>query len=170
MLKKVRLNRKALSPIFATMMLLAIVMSVGSVAFYFSNNLTKNATDQYVDAVSNSQQSLSERISFEHVKYDSSSNALTIYILNCGNANNMKINSLIIFDVNHNPVGVCSGAAISQLKSINGVAPVTGNVLNVGDEAYFTVSLAGVSLISFSMYTIHLITQSGSAFDYAFTP
>jgi hypothetical protein len=25
-------------------------------------------------------------------------------------------------------------------------------------------------LISFSMYTIHLITQSGSAFDYAFAP
>jgi flagellin-like protein len=167
---KLQLNRRALSPIFATLLLLAIVMSVGSMAFYFSNNLAKNATDQYVDSISNSQQSVSERISFEHVTYASSTNTLTIYILNCGKANNVKINSLIILDINQKIVGVYSGTAISQLNSINGGAPTTDNLLNVGDEAYFTVTLTGVSLLSFSTYTIHLVTQSGSAFDYEFVP
>jgi hypothetical protein len=118
---------------------------------------------------------MSERIGFENVIYTSpppTNGILTVYIINCGSANNVTINSVFLYDSNHNIVGGSpysySDGSISVLQPIDGGTPITGNTLNVGKEAYFTVTLrAGISL---PIYTIHLITQSGSFFDYEFTP
>ncbi len=180
LLKKLQLNRRALSPIFATMMLVTIVVVLGSVAFYFSYNLTTTAADQYSSNIANSQQAVSERVGFENVLYDSTSKSLTVWIINFGSANNIRINMIFIYDVNHNIVGQpYSGSSISPLHPILDASltptptPTIITGLNVGMEAYFTVTQvtqpSGQALVSGSIYTIHLITQSGSSFDYVFT-
>ena len=168
-------NKRALSPIFATVLLATIIIIFGSVAYYYSTNLTTTATNSYVSTLSGSQQAISERIGFENVVYNGSSTTLTVYIINCGSANNVQINSVFLYDSSHNIVGSpYSGTSISALNPIDRgtptPTPITGNALNVGTEAYFTVTLAGPSLIHGSIYTIHLFTQSGSYFDYEFTP
>jgi hypothetical protein len=163
-------DKRALSPIFATVLLASIIIAFGSVAYYYASNLTRTATDDYVKTLSDSQQAMSERIAFENVVYSSSPSTLKIFVLNCGSANNIKINSIFLYDANHAITGGSpySGSAISVLKTIEGDTPITGNSLNVGKEGYFTVTLSG-SLID-PVYTIHLITQSGSYFDYDFSP
>jgi hypothetical protein len=168
-------DKRALSPIFATVLLSSIIIVFGSTAYYYASNITTTTTNDYVSSLSNSQQSIAERISFENVIYTQSFPAtLKIYILNSGSANNLKINVVFIYDSSQNIVGAYSGSAISALNPIDGniptPTPITGNALNVGKEAYFTVTLEGPSLISGSIYTIHLITQSGSYFDHEFTP
>src|ERR1017187_4160558 len=91
-------DKRALSPIFATMLLAAIILVFGSVAYYYASNAITTATNSYVSTLSNSQQAISERIAFENVVYtpstSSSSANLTVYIINCGSANNVKINSV----------------------------------------------------------------------------
>jgi len=156
-------NKRALSPIFATMILAAIVIIFGSVAYYFANNLTTTTTNNYVSTLSNSQQAVAERIGFENVQY--TSGTLNIYIINCGIANNVRISSVFIYDINNNIVGTpFSGSQISPLQSIGG-PQISGGSLNIGKEGYFniTVSLSPVP------YTLHLITKSGSSFVYEFT-
>ena len=164
-------DKRALSPIFATLLLATIIIIFGSVAYYYSSNLTTTATNNYVNAISASQQAISERIGFENVVYASSPLKLTVYIINCGSANNVQINSVFLYDASHNIKGTYSGSQnpISVLSTIDGGAPITGNSLNVGKEAYFTVTLTGPSLDPGSLYTIHLITKSGSSFDNVFT-
>ena len=66
-------NKHALSPIFATVLLASIVIIFGSVAYYYATNLTTTASNNYSSSVSNSQQSIAERIGFENVVYNSSS-------------------------------------------------------------------------------------------------
>jgi len=167
-------DKRALSPIFATVLLASIIIVFGSVAYYYASNITTTTTNDYVSTLSDSQQAMSERIGFENVVYDQSSTALTVYIINCGSTNNIKINSVFIYDASHTIVGAYSGNSISPLTPIDGTTPtptpITGNALNVGKEAYFTVTLTGPSLTSGSIYTIHLITQSGSYFDHDFVP
>jgi archaellum component FlaF (FlaF/FlaG flagellin family) len=172
-------DKRALSPIFATVLLATIIIIFGSVAYYYSSNITTVATNNYVSALSDSQQSMTERISFENVVYDQSSTTLTVYIFNCGSTNNVKINSVFIYDSNHNIEGTpYSGSQILPLQPIDERAPtptpITGNALNVGKEAFFDVlnvkSTSGTPLNDNSIYTIHLITQSGSHFDYDFSP
>jgi archaellum component FlaF (FlaF/FlaG flagellin family) len=165
-------NKRALSPIFATVLLATIIIIFGSVAYYYATNLTTNATNSYVNTLSNSQQSISERIGFENVVYDQSSSTLKIYIINCGSANNVKIDAVFLYDSSHNivPESPYSGSSISAMYPIDGGTPTPIAGLNIGKEAYFTVTMTGPSLTSGSIYTIHLITQSGSYFDYEFTP
>jgi hypothetical protein len=174
-------NKRALSPIFATVLLATIIIIFGSVAYYYSTNLTTTATNNYSSSLSDSQQAIAERIGFENVVYNSSSPAnLTVSIINCGSANNVQINSVFLYDSSHNIVGAYSfsGGSISTLKPIDSAVPTPTPIssLNVGKEGSFTVTLGkdtsgnNISLSSGSIYTIHLITKSGSAFDYEFTP
>lgn len=167
---KISNNKLGLSPIFATVMLAVIIIFAGSLAFYFSTNLTTTATNQYSNAISNTQQSLSERVGFENIVYKTSPTTLTIYIINCGSANNLQLNSVFLYDSNHKQVGQpYSGSQISALYQIDTGTPIIDNHLNAGDEGYFRITL-GESLTSGSMYTLHLITKSGSSFDYEFSP
>jgi hypothetical protein len=172
-------DKRALSPIFATVLLATIIIAFGSVAYYYASNVTTAATNNYVGTLSDSQQSIGERIGFENVAYDQFSTTLTVYIVNCGSTNNVKINSVFIYNSNHVIVRTpYSGSQILPLRPIdNGTptpTPLPGNALNVGKEAFFSVlnvkSTDGTPLAAGSIYTIHLITQSGSSFDYAFSP
>lgn len=174
-------NKRALSPIFATVLLASIIIVFGSVAYFYATNLTTTTTNNYSSSLSNSQQSVAERIGYENVIYNPSSPAsIAVYIINSGGANNVQINSLFLYDFTHNIIGVytSSGGSISALKPIDASVPTPESIsgLNVGKEAYFTVTLGkndsgrNISLTPGSFYTIHLITKSGSAFDYEFAP
>ena len=173
-------NERALSPIFATVLLASIILIFGSVAFYYSSNLTRTTTNNYSGQISTSQQAIGERIGYENVIYDHSSSAkLIVSIINSGSANNVQINTIFLYDSAHNIVGAysISGGSISALNPITLTGSTTTSLtsLNVGKEAYFTVTLGkGTSgnniLLSYgSIYTLHLLTKSGSAFDYEFT-
>ncbi len=173
-------NKRALSPIFATLLLATIILVFGSVAYYYATNLTTTSTNNYSSSLSQSQQAIGERIGFENVLYNSSSPAtLTIYIINSGIANNLQINSVFLYDSSHTIVGVysVSGGSISALIPIGSSLPTPTPIssFNIGKEARFTVTLGkntsgnNISLTSGSIYTIHLITISGSTFDYEFT-
>jgi hypothetical protein len=172
-------DRRALSPIFATVLLATIIIVFGSVVYYYATNLTTTSTNNYSNSLSNSQQSISERIGFENVLYDSSSSPkLTIYIINSGSANNIQINLAFLYDSAHNIIGAYSSSdgSISALKPIDSAGPTTISSLNVGKEACFTVSLGkntagnNILLSAGSIYTINLITKSGSGFNYEFSP
>jgi flagellin-like protein len=168
-------DKRALSPIFATVLLAAIILVFGSVVYYYSSNIVRTSTNDYANTISNSQQSIAERIGFENVVYSSSPATLTVYIINSGGSNNLKINSVFIYGTNHAIVGVYSGSSqISTLHPITSIqpspTPITGDALNIGREAFFIITLSGPSLNAGSIYTLHLITQSGSAFDYEFSP
>ena len=174
-------NRRALSPIFATVLLATIVIIFGSVAYYYATNLTTAATNNYSSSVSSSQQSVGERMGFENVLYNPFSPAtLKVYVINSGIANNIQINTVFLYDSSQNIVGVysVSGGSISALKPIDSVVPSPASFsgLNVGKEGYFTITLGkdtsgnNILLTSGSIYTVHLTTKSGSAFDYDFIP
>jgi hypothetical protein len=167
--RSLRLSTRALSPIFATMILAAIVIGLGSFAYYYVNNVTTNTTNQLKDNIVDSQQTISERLSFENVVYTTSS--LKIYLINSGLANSVQINSVFIYDKDHKIVGTpySNSPSISPLYQIDGPpqTPISGNQLNVGQEGYFTIDLTG-SLDIGKIYEIHLMTKGESSFDYTF--
>ena len=106
-MRKLRLlGKRGLSPIFATVLLAAIVIIFGTVAYYFASNITNTTTNNYSSDVSNSQQSITERIGFENVAYNQSSQSLRVYIINYGSANEVQINIVFVYDQSHNLVGV----------------------------------------------------------------
>jgi hypothetical protein len=118
---------------------------------------------------------MSERIGFENVVYNNQSNpqTLTVSIVNYGSANNVKIDTVFLYNSSHNivPGSPYSGpTTVFTLYPVDGGTPTPTPIasLNTGQEAYFTIIMQGPPLNS-GLYTIHLITESGSYFDYEFT-
>jgi hypothetical protein len=162
----------------------AIVVVFGSFAYYFSNNLTNNATNNIVSSAATSQQSIGERLAFENVVYNQSSSpkTLTVYVLNCGISNNLQIDSLFLYNSGnstHTLIAYYPRTAYYHASKTPGIADLkTGKTissLNVGEEGYFTVSLSPTPLGSVpnlkgSICDVHIVTKSGSAFDYEFAP
>ena len=167
-------NRKGLSPIFATVILVAIVIVFGSVAYYYASNLTNATTNNYVNTLSSNQQAIGERISLENVFYNQSASTLTIYIINSGLTNAVKTSSVFIYDSNHNIVGSpYSNSQISGFYSINSGTLLPNAGLNAGQEAYINVynvqQSTGTNLTPGSTYSCQITTQRGSVFTYEFT-
>jgi hypothetical protein len=168
-------DRRGLSPIFATILLATIIIVVGSIAFLFANNLTTNAKNNYVETMVNSEQSISEGVSFENIAYSSSTATLTAWIHNFGAANNLKVDLVFIYnasDVNHALLGAYSGNSISALSTLDSPTHlISGNCLNNGQEGSFTVAFGqSLTLQTGVMYSIRLVTNSGSSFICEFTP
>jgi flagellin-like protein len=170
-LKKRIFNKRALSPIFATLILAAIVIVFGSFAYYYASNVTTNATNNYVSSVADSKQSVSERVGFENVVYSPNPLNFKVYIINCG-AYNLQLDSLIVFDSNHNVIGYNSTLySNSPLRSIDGDALIPGNSLAIGKDGYFNARLTKtgtdtIASLASGVYTIHLITKGESTSDY----
>jgi flagellin-like protein len=176
------IDRRGLSPIFATVILVAIVVVFGSLAYYFSSNLTNNATNNYVGSVATSQQSDGERLAFENVIYTPSSLSspatLKVYVLNSGISNNLQIDTIFIYNSNSSSHTLLAYYSHTKFNSpgvvdLNTLTPRSG--LNIGEEGNFTVTLNPTSLgpvpsLKGTVCDLRITTESGSAFDYEFAP
>ena len=158
--------RRGLSPIFATMILATIIIVFGTVAYYYANNVTTATTNNYVKSSSVSQQSIAERISFENLIYNPGASSISIYVLNSGLANNLQINTFLLYNQSANDAIVGNPMALSSLTDLNTGKAITS--LNIEEEGFFTVT--NVPNLGNSAYTVTLLTVSGSAFSYEFTP
>ena len=165
-------TRVALSPVFATLILVAIVVICGTIAYVTAENITSTNTESFVDTAQNSQAALSERIGFENVAYDAVSNNLTVCIINCGKVDDLQIKYLFLYNITNNQQELIGYFADPILLSLG--ENITNNNLNILQEAYFDVSLSAFSppielnLGPDTIYILNLKTQRGSSFDYTF--
>jgi hypothetical protein len=173
------LCQRALSPIFATMILAAIVISLGSVAYYYVNNVTTSTTNQLKDDIAASQESVSERITVENIKYTepdlvsvpNKPGTMKIYVLNSGLSNDVRPTYVFVYKQDNTILGYFP---TSSLYNIDTGIQISDGLVK-GQEGFFTVSLvneAGIILpkLSDSQYIIQLTTEKGSGYDYVFTP
>lgn len=182
-----KVNKKGLSPIFATLILVAIVIVFGATAYLYATNVTSATTNQLTGEMGTNQQSISERIGFQSayfIQSDSSnpsfspnpSPTLTVYVINSGTVSLQITGALLHIYDNHELVSTKAAnittairSAVptpdANLKYLNGASEV--QTLNPGQEGYFVLKLAPGTSLSYGSYSIQIITSSGSSFEYA---
>lgn len=169
-------NKRALSPIFATMILALIVITLGSVAYAYVNNVTTTTTNQLKDNIADNQQTISERLSIENVKYfnanpppQSPNYQLGFYIINNGIANGVVPRYVLIFNSNNVMIDNVE-VSPSSMTAIDSPYSPYPDGLNVGKEAYFTVDTDDIALPpGTGTYILRIVTENGSGFDYVYT-
>jgi hypothetical protein len=155
------LNRKAVSVVLSTIVLTAGVLAMGIAVLYWSYSWGNMATKAYSNSEANNAKAVQERLGFEYIAYDVSSNSLTISLINWGTANSINITSVHLSDSLHQPVG---GYSNPQIRDITG-KPVSS--LNMGSEGYIKIFLTS-SLSSNSLYYIRVVSGRGRTFDSSF--
>ena len=168
--KKLFSTSFALSPVFSTLILVAIVVICGTIAYVTAGTLTSATNESYASTARNDQAAISERIGFESVTYDVVSNNLSVCIINCGQADDLQIKYLFLYNQTSNQQELIGYLADPILISMG--ESITGNNLNILQEAHFDVSLSALSppleltLGTDTIYSLRLVTQRGSSFDY----
>ncbi len=138
-------NSKAISPIFATLILIAIAVIAGVVVYMFVSGTLATMTSGGTAA--------QEKVAIQGVKDSSSApTSLSVYAENMGTGT-VTVNGLIIKD-----------ASGSIVQSATALSSTPGTSLALAPGVLTTVSGTIVALTSVSSYTVTLTTAKGGSF------
>ena len=77
-------DRKALTPVVATIVLCGVVLTVGISIWSFTYSVTKSLEEDYYEGVKRQIDAVSERFVVEHVSYDNETDILNVWVFNYG--------------------------------------------------------------------------------------
>lgn len=155
-------NKRGVSEALSTMIITAGVIAMGIAVLYWAYSWGNVANTQFTQTVQTGSQAVEERLSFEYITY--SNNVLTVNMLNWGDANNVTIARVYIWDNSHNSIAPIT---FTPLKNITTSEYIQGNTLNIGQEGKFTVNTPNLN--SNSYFVIRVVTDRGRNFDGSFS-
>jgi len=77
-------NRKALTPVVASIILCGVVLTVGISVWSYTYSITRSLEDNYYEKVKRQIDAVSERFIVEHISYDNTSSVLNVWVFNYG--------------------------------------------------------------------------------------
>jgi hypothetical protein len=158
--QRLLLNKKAASVVLSTVVLTAGVIAMGIAVLYWTQSMGKIGNLEYSKSTKASISALEERIGFEYISY--SSNTVTANIINWGKADNISIARVYVLNTSYSHVAVSNNVALKNITNNN---YISGNILRLGCEGYFTIT---TTLVSNSMYYVRIVTDRGRNFDGSF--
>jgi len=145
-MSKIKRNQRGLSPVVASVILAAAVISIGGMVWGFAQSAMVSVADSYVEGIMNLKDECVERFTIEHVGYIRSNNTLRIWIYNYG-ANNITVDYYIEVEGGSSTslmgVGIASKTVVRSQVSI---------IIAVGKE----VSIKAVSRRGNNVYFNYL--------------
>jgi flagellin-like protein len=150
-MKNFRMNRKGISPIFATLILIAIAVIAGVVVYMFTSGTLATMTGNTSAA--------QEKITVQGASI-SKAGAITVYLEQTGGPA-ATVNSIIIKDTSGTTVGVITALATGAATPAPSPSPLTA--LTTGTLT--TISGSSPSSITVgSSYTLTVTTKAGGSF------
>ena len=143
-MKNLSRNLKGISPIFATLILIAIAVIAGVVVYMFTSGTLATMTG--------STSAAQERVAVQGVQYTKGPPAtITVYAENMATSGTVTVNGLIIKDAQGNTVQAVSG--LSASLAAGSLVPVVGTVTALTQGQAYTVTVTtsgGGSFVSAS--------------------
>lgn len=90
-IRRVFFDRRAVSAVISSVLLTATVMALGVAVMVWANSRISIVNDEYSDHVDTSLARLKEKIALEYVFFNSSADELTVYLINCGETENVTL-------------------------------------------------------------------------------
>jgi flagellin-like protein len=147
-LQRLMNNRKAISPIFATLILIAIAVIAGVVVYMFTSGTLSTMTNGGTAA--------QEKITVQAASYSASSTTVTVYLQQTGGPAG-TINGLIIKDGSGSTKAVATGISMT--------APAPTPNPNPGPLTIGTLTTVnGTVTLTSGTYTVDITTKAGGSF------
>jgi len=125
-------DKKALTPVVASILLCGVVLIVGISFWSFTYSITKGLEDDYYQGVKRQIDAVSERFMIEHISYDNETDVLNVYVCNYGKVD-VQVDVYVRGDAegqNATAISVPHGQMVRVSISL---------LANVGDELSITV-------------------------------
>ena len=89
-------DKKALSNAMSATILTVAVIALSLAVFRWGEGRASSYNNDFDRAVDRETAELKEKIIFEYVSYDKTSNDITVYLLNCGDIDDVEIKSVFV--------------------------------------------------------------------------
>jgi predicted PurR-regulated permease PerM len=155
-------ERRAISVAISNVILAGAVIVVGFVVLFWGQSQSNAYNNAYSQTMNSDIASLQEKLTFENVFYNSSAQAVSVYLLNSGKINNVTIKAVSVTVMN---ATTSTYVPLSKfvLNFFNGT-PMTKPHLDMKQEGCLVLYLAG-SLKTGTLYSVRITTGRGSSFE-----
>lgn len=145
-------NRQGVNAVISNVILVGAVIAVGFGMLIWSQTQASSYNSQYSSAVESDTAQLLERVAFEYIHYDTSTNNLTVYLMNSGTNDGINITTAYINNIPY---------SVTTLHLLDDHTQTSS--LDTTQEAYFWIS-PDPSLELGKSYSITIVTGRGSSF------
>ncbi len=157
-------NRRGVSQIIGSLIVLALVASVGSVILFQGLNQINAFNYDLTFHDREHSEALREDILFEHVKFDPNTNALSLYLANIGSIDS-NIATLTVVKIDTQELLL----AWSDVDAINGTIPIEDHTVIITNVTAINGNWNQTSYNS-TDYKISITTSKGNFFDTVASP
>jgi hypothetical protein len=151
------LDRRAVGNTISATILTGAVLAMSLAVLSWSEGRSSDFSREFGETVDSRADRLKEKLLFEYVFYSIPSNNMTIYLLNCGMVDDVRIKSVYVIQA-----GLLLQHPVPILNSLNGI-PIPDQDLDITEGGYFTISL--FSSLSSGFYSVRVVTERGSIFN-----
>ncbi len=147
-------DKRAVSNAISVTILTGAVIALSLAVYSWSESRSRIYSKEYDETIDAETARLKEKLVFEYVSYDNSSDDLTAYLLNCGTIDDVEIKSVYVSS--DTSLLTFSNATLYYLDG----TPIPD--LDVGEEGYFVLSLS--TSLSSGYYNVRVTTVRGATF------
>jgi len=157
-------DKRAISDVISATMMAGTVITLSFVVFAWSQSVSSSYNNQYNQTVTTEIDKLKEKIVFEYVYYASAPKNVSVYLLNCGTIDTIKIKTVYIIDSSNTVLETFSSPSLRYLSTWN---PIPDQWLDRGKERRIVLHLS-TGLIDNAYYSVRIVTERGATFDSSF--
>jgi hypothetical protein len=151
-------NKRGVNAIISSILLCSAVITLGFAVFAYAQHQASDANMRYADNTNNNIARIQEKLVFEHIYNNCSLNELTVFIINCGNSDDVGLAKAYL-----TRDSLVQSFEDIELKSLNGTIIES---LDFNEEAFFKLS---INLAEDASYTLQILTTRGRFFVTTFT-
>jgi hypothetical protein len=146
-------DKRAVSPAISSVIMAGAIIIVGFSVLGWTFNQSADFNHQYAKSMQTNLDKLREKLVFEHVFYNASSNETNVYLFNCGETPQVSLESITLRNSSWH-----QSVSSPQLMFLNSTQVQS---LNVDEEGRFRVTSA---LQIGASYTLSISTGRGKSF------
>lgn len=151
------LDRRAVSVAISNLVLVATVISLGTVVIVWANSRIFILNTEYADLVDANSARIREDIIFEYIFYNTSGSELLVYLTNFGGSNNVSLANVYLSND--------SWYQFSPDVELRFLNDTLTQSLDIQEQGYFKIS---TSLVATTSYSIRIVSRRGRLFEAIF--
>ncbi len=164
---RILFDKRAINNAVSATIMTSVVIALGLSVFTWAQARSSDYNSDFSETVDTETAKLQEKLTFEFIFYNASSDDLMVFLLNCGTIDDLKIKTVYIYDSNSVPIQIFSDP---PLYSFQGWDEVPDQDLDIQEEGRLVLEIsesAKGKLIGF-FCSIKIVTVRGATFDTEF--
>ena len=158
-ISKIIFNKRAMNNAVSATIMTSVVIALGLSVFTWAQARSSDYNSDFSQTVDTETAKLKEKLAFEYIFHDDTSSNLTVFLLNCGTIDDVKIKTVYICDSSDVPIQIFSDPPLYPFQTWD---EIPDQDLDIQDEGRIVLSVPDLPS---GFYNIQVVTVRGATFE-----